>query len=224
MKFFFKNSNIIFFVYDITDLESFNNIKNIWYPQFQENGDENIILGIIGKKSDLFEQEVFDLEENAKKYAKEIGANFMLISAKTGNGVQKLFENFVDLYFNNKNKSKKSVKDQVKFIKKCNNITNFNETIVNIDNNEYVIIENIDNKNDIKNINNNDINIVDNNKDNNLINTNIIINNINDDYDDYDDNSIKNNNIKNNIDNANYINHTNNNNIQSNNNKKCICF
>ena len=36
--------------------------------------------------------------EKAKKFADGIGALFMLISSKTGDGIEKLFDNFIDLY------------------------------------------------------------------------------------------------------------------------------
>ena len=108
-KYFYKDSNIVCFVYDITNSESFIDIKNIWYPEFYKNGDKNTILGMVGNKSDLYENEVIDLYKEAKKFSEIIGAHFMIISAKTGNGIQKLFDTLVDLYLNNPNKNLKEI-------------------------------------------------------------------------------------------------------------------
>ena len=126
-KYFYEDSNIICFVYDITDFESFNNIKNVWYPQFQQNGDKNAIIGIVGNKSDLYEIEIFELENEAKKFAENIGALFMIISAKTGNGIQKLFDNFVDLYLGLSNIKENKSKDNNKNINSKDFINNVND-------------------------------------------------------------------------------------------------
>ena len=217
-KYFYNDSQIICFIYDITDSESFNNIKNIWYPQFQQNGNKNAILGIVGNKSDLFENEILELEDDAKAFAKDIGAIFMLISAKTGNGIQKLFDNLINLYFEKFNNIY------------YNNIINNNSIIIN-DNNKN------DNQNKYNNINKNDNNINNNINNNNINNNNINNNNINNNNinNNINNNNINNNNINNNNINNNNINNNNinNNNINNNiNNRnmsrdsifKCLCF
>ena len=54
-KFFYKDAAIVILVYDITRRDSFDNIKNVWYQEVKENGAKDIILGIAGNKSDLYE-------------------------------------------------------------------------------------------------------------------------------------------------------------------------
>ena len=201
-KNFYKDSNIVCFVYDITDFESFNNIKNVWYPQFQQNGDKNAILSIVGNKSDLYELEELDLEDEAKNFSKTIGANFMLISAKTGNGIEKLFDTLVDLYLIKKDTNKNNNQlNKKKINKKDNNINKLKNN--NLDNNKKDNDINIKGDNNLdNNKKDNDINIIkDNNLDNNKIDNDINI--IKDNNLDNDINILKENNIDDSINNFN---------------------
>ena len=89
-KNFYLNASIGILVYDIKRQSSFDNIKNYWYDQLKESGEENMILGIAGNKCDLFNEEEVD-EEEAKKFAKSIGAIFKLTSCKESIGIDELF-------------------------------------------------------------------------------------------------------------------------------------
>ena len=94
---FYKDSFIICLVYDITEKESFKNIKEIWYPEIEKYGEKYNILSIVGNKSDLFEvEEVNDID--AQNFAKEIGGEFFLVSAKNGNGIQNMFNNLAEKF------------------------------------------------------------------------------------------------------------------------------
>ena len=100
-KNFYKDAYIVLLVYDITRLESFENLKNIWYQELKENGEQNPIIAIVGNKSDLYEEEEIVKEEDARKYAKEIDALFNLVSAKNGLGIENLFNDILDAYLKN---------------------------------------------------------------------------------------------------------------------------
>jgi len=100
-KNFYKDAYIVLLVYDITRLESFENLKNIWYQELKENGEQNPIIAIVGNKSDLYEEEEIVKEEDARKYAKEINALFNLVSAKNGLGIENLFNDILDAYLKN---------------------------------------------------------------------------------------------------------------------------
>jgi small GTP-binding protein len=89
-KFFYKDAAVAILVYDITVRESFEHLKDYWYQQIKNNGDKNIVLGIAGNKSDLFEDEDVP-EQEAREFANSIGAIFGLTSAKSNAGVDKLF-------------------------------------------------------------------------------------------------------------------------------------
>ena len=80
-KIFFKNSKIVILVYSIAVKDSFTELQN-WHQQVKESLGDNIVLGVLGNKKDLFMQEQVS-EEEAKAYAESIGAEWGLTSAKT---------------------------------------------------------------------------------------------------------------------------------------------
>ena len=98
-KFFYKDAAVAILVYDITQKESFENMKKYWYVQLQEFGSKNIILGIAGNKCDMYEREEVN-ESEVKEFAESKGAFFEITSAKNNTGINELFMNaanrFVD--------------------------------------------------------------------------------------------------------------------------------
>ena len=54
---------MIILVYDITKKESFDYLKYCLYEEIKEICEEDIILGIAGNKSDLYENEEVHEEE-----------------------------------------------------------------------------------------------------------------------------------------------------------------
>ena len=57
-KQYYKDAQVIIFVYDITNKKSFDNIKNYWYNETKENVEEdNVIFCLVGNKNDLYEEE-----------------------------------------------------------------------------------------------------------------------------------------------------------------------
>lgn len=89
-KIFIKNSQIVIFVYDITDINSFRELDD-WIQMCQQNLDPNeYIAGIVGNKSDLFINEQVT-EKEAKKFADDKGMKFALVSAKENPETFELF-------------------------------------------------------------------------------------------------------------------------------------
>ena len=121
-KLFFKNSKIVILVYDISSKESYNALK-FWYEQVIETLGNNIILGVLGNKIDLYLKEEVK-EEEATEYAESIGAKFALVSAKTQRlKFMEYLEDLIKIYIKeaiNKNGRKKSEKS-VKLDKEKNN-------------------------------------------------------------------------------------------------------
>ena len=97
-KHFYKDSYIVCFVYDITNQESLDSLKETWYPDLQKFGEKYTVLAVVGNKCDLYESDNLANEEQAKAFAKEINATFMLTSAKNGDGIEKLFSDLTDIY------------------------------------------------------------------------------------------------------------------------------
>ena len=90
-KNFYLNASIGILVYDIRRKDSFQSIKNYWYDQLKESGEENMILAIAGNKCDLFQEEQVT-EEEGRNFAKSIGAVFQLTSCKESIGIDELFK------------------------------------------------------------------------------------------------------------------------------------
>ena len=88
---FYRDPQVIIFVYDITNIDSFNEIKNYWYKEVKEICAKNVVLGLAGNKCDLFENEAIT-EEEGKKLSEEIGAVFKLTSPKEKIGINDLFK------------------------------------------------------------------------------------------------------------------------------------
>ena len=109
-KLFYNDSKIVIFVYDITRKFTFDEIKNYWINDVEEKLGQDLIKGIIGNKIDLYlNQQVSD--EEAEEYAKSIGAQFSLTSAKNEGAV--IFERLlIKLYeqYLHKNKTIRGAK------------------------------------------------------------------------------------------------------------------
>ena len=90
-KFFYKDAAVAILVYDVTNKNSFESMKNFWYGQIQDFGSKNIILGVAGNKCDMYEKEEVN-ESEGKAFAESIGAFFEITSAKNNTGINELFD------------------------------------------------------------------------------------------------------------------------------------
>ena len=79
-KIFLKKSEIVIFVYDITDIKSFNDLEK-WIKLAEEMIDNEHVCGIVGNKEDLYTKEQVK-GEMARKYAESKKMQFQLVSAK----------------------------------------------------------------------------------------------------------------------------------------------
>ena len=98
-KMFFKEASVGLIIYDITSLKSFEEIKNYWMALVRENAPKNLIMYIVGNKSDLIGKEAVK-EETAREYAKSENVNFYLTSAKDRIGIDELFNEIGKIYLN----------------------------------------------------------------------------------------------------------------------------
>ena len=93
---FLKGSNIVLMVYDITNKFSFTELNNFWIEKVKDNTD-NIILGVIANKSDLYDMEVVPIEEG-KKFASDVNGFFFETSARNLETVRNVFVKLVGVY------------------------------------------------------------------------------------------------------------------------------
>ena len=87
----YQDAGVVILVYDITNEESFNSIKDYWYPQVKEHSPENSIIALVGAKCDLNENCKVN-EEEAISYAKSIKAIYKSTSSLSNIGIDELFE------------------------------------------------------------------------------------------------------------------------------------
>ena len=134
-KIFIKNSNIILFIYDITNKPSLKELS-FWIKYVETCiGKDSAVYGVIGNKLDLFDKEDeikekgqdFELvnTEEGKKFAEEIGAEFLETSAaQKAPGLDNLINKLIGIYINKNWKIKKNDsiqldKNQINKNKKC---------------------------------------------------------------------------------------------------------
>ena len=131
---FFKNSNAVVLVYDITNKDSFEELTTYWVEKIKEYKSNNLILAIAGNKSDLYFKEQIR-EEDGRIFAKKIDAIYRLTSAKNGEGIKELFNEIEKKYF----------------MKKNNNDNNNNNNENEDDNKKNIVLtnSNVNKKNDV---------------------------------------------------------------------------
>ena len=88
---FYKESYIVCLVYDITNRDSFEKLKSVWFPELKEYGEKLKILALVGNKLDKYLDEDVN-DEEAKKFAEEINAFFTKTSAMEGTNIEDLFK------------------------------------------------------------------------------------------------------------------------------------
>ena len=99
-KIFYKDAKVICLVYDITLKDSFEKMKSYWYEQeVLLNADEQPIFVVVGNKFDLYEKRQIS-DEEALDFVKSIRAIFQYTSAKNSSGINELFNNIGNKYFN----------------------------------------------------------------------------------------------------------------------------
>ena len=119
---FVKNSKMALLVYDITNYKTFEELKNFWYSYVTSAVGKEIIFGIAGNKSDLYENEQVKVSD-AQQFAKEIGAIFKETTAKNHDAITALIEEMSIKFIQqigeeNKNENNKIVISNTKSKKK----------------------------------------------------------------------------------------------------------
>ena len=97
-KNFYRDAYIVILVYDITRKDSFQGIKEIWYPDLLKYGENDVVLAVVGNKCDKYEEDDIVNEDEARAFANEIKGKFMIVSAKNGINIQNLFDDLMNDY------------------------------------------------------------------------------------------------------------------------------
>jgi len=86
---YYRGAHGIIVVYDVTDQESFNNVKQ-WLQEIDRYASENVNKLLVGNKCDLTNKKVVDYS-SAKEYADQLGIPFLETSAKNATNVEQAF-------------------------------------------------------------------------------------------------------------------------------------
>ena len=110
---FFRNAEGVVLAYDVTNSESFDNLK-FWINSIKTNlFEKNIFIPIIiiGNKIDL--EDMRDISKDiANKFAKENNFKYFETSAKTGEGVDEAFRDLVNQILANSDKNEEASKER----------------------------------------------------------------------------------------------------------------
>lgn len=107
---FYRGSQGVLMVYDITNRETFTNITH-WMQQIKDNVETDPQILIVGNKSDLSSQRQVTLKE-AMKLAKSYGCQHFEVSAKTDQGVKVAFQRLAEEVVHNQIKKAPKVPDK----------------------------------------------------------------------------------------------------------------
>uniref|UniRef100_M4BR15 Uncharacterized protein n=1 Tax=Hyaloperonospora arabidopsidis (strain Emoy2) TaxID=559515 RepID=M4BR15_HYAAE len=88
-EYYYRGAHGIIVVYDVTDQESFNNVKQ-WLHEIDRYACENVNKLLVGNKSDLTAKRVVSTD-TAKEFAESLGIEFLETSAKNAANVEKAF-------------------------------------------------------------------------------------------------------------------------------------
>jgi len=93
-KNYYKGSHGIILIYDVTNLQTFENVKN-WVSQIREEAANNVVIYIAANKIDM-EAERKVSQKEGESLAQELGFPFMETSAKSGININETFEDLVE--------------------------------------------------------------------------------------------------------------------------------
>ena len=87
-KNYYRGANGILLVFDVTNLSSFEHIKN-WIEQIKEEASDKIIIYLVGNKIDCTNRVISN--EEGKKLAEEFSLKYYETSAKNNENVENTF-------------------------------------------------------------------------------------------------------------------------------------
>ncbi len=123
---FYKGSQLVVYVYDITNKDSFDNLSN-WCDEVHKSVPISNYKGVlVGNKADLNEFRIIDLEI-AQEFADEKGFQYIETSAKYGDGISELIDILAENVIRQNSVQNEVLKSQkiVKQIGMVSSLTNF---------------------------------------------------------------------------------------------------
>ena len=93
-KNYYKGSHGIILIYDVTNVQTFENVKT-WVNQIREEASPNVVIYIAGNKIDMEDERKVE-KESGEQLAEELGFPFAETSAKNGININETFEDLVE--------------------------------------------------------------------------------------------------------------------------------
>lgn len=96
LKVMVRGARIGLLFFDVTYLQSLDNLISYWVPMVEENANLNFAKGdgerfiLVGNKMDLLDGTFEEIHREMIQFAEGYGTGFQLISAKTGIGIEQL--------------------------------------------------------------------------------------------------------------------------------------
>jgi len=87
---YYRGAHGIIVVFDVTDKESFNNVKH-WFQEIEKYAADGVNKLLVGNKCDMTSKKVVSYDE-AKEFADSQGIQYMETSAKNAHNVEQAFK------------------------------------------------------------------------------------------------------------------------------------
>ena len=94
-KNYYKGANGIILIYDVTNSQTFENVKN-WITQIKEEASKNVVIYLAANKIDVADDLKVITPEEGQKMADEYQMPFFETSAKEGININEIFEDIVE--------------------------------------------------------------------------------------------------------------------------------
>ncbi len=96
---YYRGAQGILLVYDVTNRESFNNIRK-WINDIESYADPQVKIILIGNKSDHKHRSVS--QEEGQELAQDLSIPFIEVSSQSGNNIDQAFEIMIETLFSHK--------------------------------------------------------------------------------------------------------------------------
>ena len=125
---YYKNKAVALLVYEIDKRESFEHITR-WMEDIKKNAPKNVLMILVGNKCDLEDNREVSQEEG-KEFAEKNGMKFFETSAKTGQNVEEVFKQGVEIIAKRLNENVSNLEDDYNYgIKIEKNENNFGKNL-----------------------------------------------------------------------------------------------
>jgi len=105
VKIYYRGTNGCFIVFDVCNRDSFNHLDTWFTELYNDKNINNTEIIIVGNKCDIIDNRVVSTEE-ALLYAQNKHVEYFEVSAKSGNGINEMFDTMISNIANNVNSKK----------------------------------------------------------------------------------------------------------------------